>query len=171
MARFPVRGHEGVNRVRFFGEVRGHPLPPGTYFLRPRIGGPGRPGPRGVPVTVRDGERPTAVPGPTDARCSPQEGVALASGRVLRDAAPELGQRRQPPEATRGAVHEERQDEPRDEDERSVAPPGPAGPPSESPPGREALPALLGGILLALGAAAGLYIVVYVVRFLRQPHY
>ena len=31
---FAVRGHAGVNRVRFAGRFRGRPLPPGTYTLR-----------------------------------------------------------------------------------------------------------------------------------------
>ncbi len=166
VARFPVAGREGVNRVRFFGVVEGRPLPAGTYFLRPRVGGPDGPGPRGVPVTVRNGERPSAVPGPRDARCSSVEGAALASGRLIRDAAPVTGGAA---EGTRGAVREEREAEPPDTEERSGAPFGPfgpAGPPSEA----ETLPAALGLILLALGAASMLYIVVYVVRFLRHEN-
>src|SRR6185436_1925400 len=34
-----VRGHRGLNRVRFAGRIRGHRLAPGTYRIRVRSQG------------------------------------------------------------------------------------------------------------------------------------
>jgi hypothetical protein len=167
VATFAVRGHEGVNRVRFFGEVERRPLPPGTYVLRPRIRGSG---PRGVPVTVRDGERPSAVPGPRGARCVERPAATLGATVALRTAAPEpeagpAG----PSEGTRGAVKEQDAAEPDDEDQGSAAPGGGDDPPFTAAPIDE-LPAALGWAVLALGLAAALFIVGYVIRFVRHTN-
>src|SRR5207244_10847931 len=36
---FVVRGHRGLNRVRFAGRVNGRQLTPGTYWISPRASG------------------------------------------------------------------------------------------------------------------------------------
>jgi hypothetical protein len=155
VARFAVKGREGVNRVRFFGVVRGRPLPPGTYLLRPRVGGAG---PRGVPVTVRNGERPSAVPGPRDARCEERQAPAIFVSATIRKAGLERGQ---PTEEARGAVRGQEREE--QDDERSVTP-APLLPPTVED---QALPGAVGVAILVLGAASLLFILGYVIRFVR----
>lgn len=39
VGRFNVRGHAGVNRIRFKGRIHGHKLAPGVYRLRGRVPG------------------------------------------------------------------------------------------------------------------------------------
>lgn len=74
---FAVRGHRGVNRVRFFGRYRGTPLPPGTYTLTATTGRGDR--------RVRLGRVTVVIVGrgadPAGARAQPTTCVSGAGGR------------------------------------------------------------------------------------------
>jgi hypothetical protein len=164
VGRFSVRGHAGVNRVRFKGRVGRRTFEPGTYTLtaHPR----GRPQPTHR-VVVMIGTQPReafdcgTAGGFTFAAAMPF--ISAAGGSVQRESGTtKLQASTKKNKGSRGVLPAIRS-KLRAIPEAIPRPPNP-GDAADSPP------MILGLLALGLLALSAIAILAYVVRFLRGPH-
>lgn len=164
MGRFSVRGHAGVNRVRFKGRIGRRTFEPGTYTLtaHPR----GRPQPTHR-VVVMIGTQPREA-----FDCGIAGGFTFAAAMPFISAAGGSAQKE------RGTTKSQASTK-KDESSRGVLPAIrsrlraiPEAIPRPPIPGdaADSPPMILGLLALGLLALSAIAILAYVVRFLRGPH-
>ena len=93
LGSFTVRGHSGVNRVRFRGRLRGRPLPPGGYRLVIRAQGAQRDA-AVVTIVVVNGKASKAAVRKARTASTCSEPIAHLASAAPDDSAGPAGERR-----------------------------------------------------------------------------